>query len=37
MFFVYQDGYYGRELIGKAKTHEEAEMIKAKRDALWEP
>ena len=37
MFYVYQDGYYGTELIGRAKTRKEAEEIKAKRDAKWEP
>ena len=37
MFYVYQDSPYGTELIGRAETHEEAEKIKAKRDAQWEP
>ena len=37
MFYVYQDGYYGTELIGKSETREGAEKIKADRDAQWEP
>lgn len=37
MFYVYQDGYYGTELIGSAETREKAEEIKAKRDADWKP
>ena len=36
MFYVYQDGYYGTELIGRSETREGAEKIKAERDAQWE-
>lgn len=37
MFYVYQDGPYGTELIGRSETRERAEEIKAERDAEWEP
>lgn len=37
MFYVYQDSFYGTELIGRAETRERAEEIKADRDAKWEP
>lgn len=37
MFYVYQDGLYGTELIGRAETHEGAQKIKAERDAQWKP
>lgn len=37
MFFVYQDSYYGTELIGSSETRDGAEKIKADRDAEWEP
>ena len=36
MFYVYQDSPYGTELIGKSETREDAENIKADRDAQWE-
>jgi hypothetical protein len=36
MFYVYQEGYYGTELIGKSPTYEGAAKIKADRDAKWE-
>lgn len=37
MFYVYQDGYYGTELIGRSETREGAEKIKTARDAEWKP
>lgn len=37
MFFVYQDSYYGTELIGRAESRDRAEKIKADRDAEWKP
>lgn len=37
MFYVYLDGYYGTELIGKSQTYEDAEKIKAKFDTKWKP
>lgn len=36
MFYVYMDSPYGTELIGKAKSQEKAEEIKAEQDAKWE-
>jgi hypothetical protein len=37
MFYVYQDSFYGTELIGSSETREGAEKIKADRDAEWKP
>ena len=37
MFYVYQDGFYGTELIGSSESREGAEKIKADRDAQWKP
>ena len=37
MYYVYLDTPAGTELIGSAKDRETAEIIKAKKDADWEP
>lgn len=37
IFYVYQDSFYGTELIGTAETREKAEEIKAERDEKWKP
>lgn len=37
MYYVYLDTPVGTELIGSAKDREIAEIIKAKKDADWEP
>ena len=37
MYYVYLDTPVGTELIGSTKDREIAEMIKAKKDADWEP
>jgi hypothetical protein len=37
MYYVYLDTPVGTELIGSAKDKETADMIKAKKDADWEP
>lgn len=37
MFYVYQDGICGTELIGKSETYEGAKQIKDERDAQWRP
>lgn len=37
MFYVYQDGICGTELIGKSETYEGTQKIKDERDAQWRP
>lgn len=37
MFYVYMDSYYGTELIGASEDYNEAQRIKAEKDAQWKP